>query len=525
MRPRRQLPIVLLLLTGVLLTGAVGLLFSRPQPHTRVTFRPSYGSLVLEVITPDVSTGTLLRERLEDTARNRDWSVMTLAQDGSTVILRTRLSNASQREVAIPVGQYMDVIQTVITDELTARVRIPRLLSAETIADGARLTPSAIALGFEFSPVPPGTQHVRLAWPAQQRPLAALAGATLAAGLLGHLLARALSLRLRSTPAAEQRRHLYWYSGVAQLPGAILIAGTGVFSVVNYLVFLIGAVLALLIYLVVAALVTMAAWFPFRAFGNRSLSTRSAGGGLLVVFPYLVYLAIRLMLTFIPITWPGAWGSLAYMCLDVAVLIVSFLVTPPLIPSLLRLSPCDSEKLQRALSALSVNPFKSAYLWRTGSSDVANAMVIGILPGASMLVVTEAAVQKLDEEEMIAILEHEAAHVRKAHLLKQVLIYLAFLTALNAIMGALGDAVSFVGSLSPAIVLVGYVPITRALGRRFELEADSAAASALGPGRKAWLARALEKLAAINGTMPVLFGTLLATHPPVTYRVGRIMGG
>lgn len=73
------------------------------------------------------------------------------------------------------------------------------------------------------------------------------------------------------------------------------------------------------------------------------------------------------------------------------------------------------EKIERFLTAHKV-PIRKTLVWHTGQS-VVNAMVVGFVPGLRYLILTDKVLCQLGTDDILAAVAHEAAHVRRHHLL------------------------------------------------------------------------------------------------------------
>jgi len=97
------------------------------------------------------------------------------------------------------------------------------------------------------------------------------------------------------------------------------------------------------------------------------------------------------VLALMPLTLPWLWD-------------VSPLRTGALAESLLAM--CKREKVR----------VRDILLWRTDSSML-NGAVIGILPGARYVLLTDALVERLPREQLMAVMAHELAHAKLRHIL------------------------------------------------------------------------------------------------------------
>lgn len=164
-------------------------------------------------------------------------------------------------------------------------------------------------------------------------------------------------------------------------------------------------------------------------------------------------------------------------------------------------------------------------LWTNPS---ANAAILGLLPWARYMLVTEPLLRGMPRHELDAVVAHELAHVRQHHVLWIVLSMLAMVTALSfgqpvvtgGIIGigvppGIAEIVSLVLVLSLAILGFG------SISRMIERHADARAAVAVGqeiatsreegtthvhPSGPASMAAALDRVCALNGVDPRRWG-------------------
>ena len=148
----------------------------------------------------------------------------------------------------------------------------------------------------------------------------------------------------------------------------------------------------------------------------------------------------------------------------------------------------------------------------------------------------------MSDEEILAVLAHEAGHWKKKHVLKMIaateiialgVAYMSFrllkidlLSAIFNIHGASFFAKIVVLGFIFSIVSFPVTPVFSYLSRRHENEADRFAADLTSAPE--WLATALMKLSKDNlsNLHPhPLYAKVYYSHPPVVERVGRLRGG
>lgn len=148
-------------------------------------------------------------------------------------------------------------------------------------------------------------------------------------------------------------------------------------------------------------------------------------------------------------------------------------------------------------------------------------------PGRSVLMVSESMAREWPPHQLLAVLAHEAAHVRLRHTVRKVLwVTLGGAVALPAVVALNMAAFAFLpGSLGFARVLVVLLPITMlrrlyhlVVIRRHEREADAFAAGVAGPQA---MLDALHRLGG-GGPSSVLVHRRWTTHGTSEERLARI---
>ncbi len=162
----------------------------------------------------------------------------------------------------------------------------------------------------------------------------------------------------------------------------------------------------------------------------------------------------------------------------------------------------------------------------------ANAMVSGLFRKARYIFFTDMLLEKMDEEEILAIFAHEVAHIRHRHLFKMLMAGLLwicviqafwYLTDFNAYYDALDEshkvwASGVTGGVNVWLVMIC---IMLPLSRRNEYEADATAAGWVGVE---CYSRALYRLHQLNDRMktPRKLARIFLTHPTLQNRLDRV---
>jgi STE24 endopeptidase len=170
--------------------------------------------------------------------------------------------------------------------------------------------------------------------------------------------------------------------------------------------------------------------------------------------------------------WAKA-GGFAGVCLF-------FLLIPLLFPLLLGLKPLEPGPLRARLKAAAQRigvRYRQLYVWDT-RGQIATAMVAGLIPQVRQIVFTDLLLATLTDEEVEAVLGHEAGHVRHGHLIYYAAFLILSLLALGVTFHAVGQAtkpqfnpdamtvLSFLGVFAYLFVVFGFI------SRRCERQAD-----------------------------------------------------
>lgn len=186
--------------------------------------------------------------------------------------------------------------------------------------------------------------------------------------------------------------------------------------------------------------------------------------------------------------------------------------------------------------------------------DTPNAFATGRNPQHAVVAVTEGLLRIMDREEIMGVLAHELAHVKNrdiligsiAATLAGAIMMLATMARWSLFLGGgrddeEGGGLGGIGLLVMSILApLAAVIIQMAISRSREYLADAGGAAICG--HPEWLARALEKLGAASGRMPMnanpstahmlivnpLSGKSMmswfSTHPPLQQRIARLRG-
>jgi Zn-dependent protease with chaperone function len=153
--------------------------------------------------------------------------------------------------------------------------------------------------------------------------------------------------------------------------------------------------------------------------------------------------------------------------------------------------------------------YRRMLIWRAPVGGLANAAVTGLTRSVRHILLTDTLLERLEPEEVEAVLGHELGHVLRHHLPSYVLFAVGFiaLALLGDVLlgGTLPEPSLTVGPEANLLDLAGSAAVIGLywgvlfgwLSRRFEQEADVVGGEMVGNPEV--LARALEKIGQING--------------------------
>ncbi|MGL4419501.1 MAG: M48 family metalloprotease, partial [Gemmataceae bacterium] len=146
-------------------------------------------------------------------------------------------------------------------------------------------------------------------------------------------------------------------------------------------------------------------------------------------------------------------------------------------------------------------------LWRTQGA-VANAMVVGMIPQARFVILSDRIIEGLEPDELDAVFGHEVGHVRHGHIPYYAAFFLLSATVTAAVAGVAVKAAVQAGylaphewdswvTLPPIVVMGAYIFLVFGfLSRKCERQADLFGATMTHPGA---MIRALSRVAYLNG--------------------------
>lgn len=148
--------------------------------------------------------------------------------------------------------------------------------------------------------------------------------------------------------------------------------------------------------------------------------------------------------------------------------------------------------------------YRNILIWDTQGAGVVNAAVAGLFGFCRYVFITDTLLERMSEDEVVAVFGHEVAHARLGHMPFFLTFLVAFSMFLLALSGPVASALFGYGLpgatiqiLTPVIMIGGYWGLLFGfISRRFERQADLYGA---GWTSLEAFTGALEKLAVLNG--------------------------
>lgn len=224
----------------------------------------------------------------------------------------------------------------------------------------------------------------------------------------------------------------------------------------------------------------------------------------------------------------GGQPALAWRTIDIAGTIAIVAFSPAIIVRVLGTRSLGDGEARQRIATLCDQMGARITGVRLWAHPSANAAILGLLPWARYMLVTEPLLQGMPRHEFDAVVAHELAHVRQHHVLWIVLAMLALVTALGLVEPALawfGQNAGLGRGLAElsALLLVATAAVLGfgAISRLIERHADARAAVALSTsiaheheddpaivhqGGPDSMAAALDRVCALNGVDPNRWG-------------------
>ena len=245
---------------------------------------------------------------------------------------------------------------------------------------------------------------------------------------------------------------------------------------------------------------------------SRFVSTELRNQLGLIGGPALLALGAAEAATLFAASWFGEGSSIEMLAAPAAVIAV-MLAAPSLMVRILDTEPMPDgpslEVLERVLADNGVR-MSRILVWRTGGVML-NGAVVGFVPAARYLLLTDAVIERMPIESLRAIVAHEVGHVKRRHVPWMLTTTLAVVAAaamavelaVPSIMDAIepppadpvllaaagvveesGETLGVVEAVAAVAVLALVLPVFGWVSRRFEQQADAFAAqylSVVGP--------------------------------------------
>ncbi len=245
-----------------------------------------------------------------------------------------------------------------------------------------------------------------------------------------------------------------------------------------------------------------------------------------LILPWILFSFLYDGLEYLPPGWPRTmldswWGGMIFF---VAVFVVVAAAFPLLMVRLWNCRSVPPGETRRRLFAMAAKTgftIRDICLWPLMEGRAVTAAVMGLLRQARFLLVTPALLENMDDEELLAVVAHEAGHVRYRHLWLYFLLFAGFAFISQALMPISvywvmgtdifyqmvrianadpGEMLDFLGSVPLFLTLILYFRFVFGFFmRNFERQADLAALESLGSAGP--LVTALEKIAVLGGNI------------------------
>ena len=236
--------------------------------------------------------------------------------------------------------------------------------------------------------------------------------------------------------------------------------------------------------------------------------------------------------------WIWIWGF--YLIFSIFIMYISPYVIEPLFN---KFTPIEEEgfveRIREIMYKVGIKVSRVFKMDASKRSRHTNAYFTGI-GKVKRIIIYDTLLEKMDHDEILAVLSHEAGHWKKRHVLKLIIItevvsliaiYVSFRILQTDLLTDLFQVkphtffakvviLGFIGS----IVSFPFIPLSNYISRRFEREADRFACELTGD--KESMSRALIKLTKDNlsNLYPhPLYAAFYYSHPPIVQRIESIL--
>ena len=261
----------------------------------------------------------------------------------------------------------------------------------------------------------------------------------------------------------------------------------------------------------------------------------------IVIVAILGGLLLGLLLVLI-IHGGNTWWVWAWMLVGGIELILLWLFPVVILPLFNKFDPIENKGLENRIRTLMEKVgLRAKGIFKMDASKRSkhtNAFFVG-LGRSKRIVLFDTLLASHNEEEVLAVLAHEAGHWKKKHLLRmlvllEILSFISFYAVAKFLNWPLlyqtfgfQELIVYVGIflIGAFISLFGYFgqPLGSAISRRFELEADDFALELMETGEP--MRNALKRLASdnlANLTPHPLYAWVYYSHPPLVERIERL---
>jgi STE24 endopeptidase len=238
----------------------------------------------------------------------------------------------------------------------------------------------------------------------------------------------------------------------------------------------------------------------------------------------------------------NTWWVWAWMLVGGFELMLLWLFPLVVLPLFNKFDPIDNKGLENRIRTLMEKVgLRAKGIFKMDASKRSkhtNAFFVGI-GRTKRIVLFDTLLDSHTEEEILAVLAHEAGHWKKKHVLRmlillEILSFVSFYAvskflSLPLLYQTFGfqESMVYVGLflIGAFISLLGFFvqPLESAISRRFELEADDFASELMGTGEP--MRNALKRLASdnlANLTPHPLYAWVNYSHPPLVERIERL---
>ncbi|MEW6571952.1 MAG: M48 family metallopeptidase, partial [Nitrospirota bacterium] len=235
--------------------------------------------------------------------------------------------------------------------------------------------------------------------------------------------------------------------------------------------------------------------------------------------------------------WIWIWGF--FLLFSILIMYISPYVIEPLFNKFTAIDAKDLEqKIKELMQKVNIKVSRVFKMDASKRSRHTNAYFSGI-GRVRRIIIYDTLLEKMEDDEILSVLAHEAGHWKKKHVLKMIIlaevvsligVYLSFRILRTDVLTYIFDISH--ESLFAKIVLLGFVggifslplnPIRNYISRRFEKEADKFACGLTG--KKDAMVSAIIKLSRDNlsNLHPhPLYAAFYYSHPPVIERIRDI---